>query len=184
MAVARAAVRYAKAILEFAQDQKLTDQVNNDMKLITKTLSENVDLQTMLKSPIIKSEVKKSSLIKIFSGITPASTSLIKMLADNKRIDILGDVAQKYTQLFNQLNGKQTAVVTTVVPLSGELEKKVLAKIEELTKSNVTIDNVIDESIIGGFILRVGDLQYNASIANKLNNLKRELSTNLYVSQL
>ena len=184
MAGARAAIRYAKAILGFAQDQKSAEKVNDDMKLIAKTVAENKELLALLKSPVIKSEIKKDTLKKIFSGISPTSEGLINILTDNKRINILGDVAEKYIILFDQLKGKETAVVTTAVPLSGELEKKVLAKIKDLTSNDVTIENKIDESIIGGFILRVGDLQYDSSIASKLSNIKRELSNNLYVSQL
>ena len=82
--------------------------------------------------------------------------------------------------LYNEAQGVKVAKVTTAVPLSAELETKVLAKVKEMTGSdNVTIENTIDESIIGGFILRVGDLQYNASIANKLEILKREFSKSL-----
>ena len=64
--------------------------------------------------------------------------------------------------------------------MTPEIEAKVLSKVKQMTGSeNVTINNTIDESIIGGFILRVGDLQYNASIANQLGNLKREFSKSL-----
>ncbi|UOB16014.1 ATP synthase F1 subunit delta [Abyssalbus ytuae] len=184
MAGARAAIRYAKAVLGFAQDQNLADQVNDEMKLIAKTVSENKELQTALKSPVIKTEVKKRSLKEIFSGMSPVSEGLINILSENKRLEILGETAEKYIILYDQLKGKEVAVVTTAVPLTADLEKKVLAKVKELTGNKVTVENKIDESIIGGFILRIGDLQYNASIANKLNNLKRELSNNLYVSQL
>jgi F-type H+-transporting ATPase subunit delta len=64
------------------------------------------------------------------------------------------------------------------VALTGDLEKKVLAKVKELTGKNVTLKNIIDETVLGGFILRVGDLQYDASIANQLNTLKREFTLN------
>jgi F-type H+-transporting ATPase subunit delta len=76
------------------------------------------------------------------------------------------------------LKGTQIAKVTTAVPLTEALKTKVLAKVKELTKKDVEVINIIDESILGGFILRVGDIQYNASIANKLNNLKREFTLN------
>jgi F-type H+-transporting ATPase subunit delta len=69
-------------------------------------------------------------------------------------------------------------VVTTAVALTGDLEKKVLAKVKELTGKNVTLKNIIDETVLGGFILRAGDLQYDASIANQLNTLKREFTLN------
>ncbi|HRV54460.1 MAG TPA: F0F1 ATP synthase subunit delta, partial [Mangrovimonas sp.] len=67
---------------------------------------------------------------------------------------------------------------TTAVPMTNDLEIKVLAKVKELTPKSVELHNVIDESILGGFILRIGDKQYNASIANKLNKLRREFSLN------
>ena len=69
-------------------------------------------------------------------------------------------------------------MVTTAVPLTDDLNAKVLAKVKELTGKEAVIENKVDESILGGFILRVGDMQYNASIANKLNNLKRTFSQN------
>jgi len=172
MAGARAAIRYAKAIIGLAQDQKATDTVNDDMKTIVKTIAENGDLKSLLGSPIIKAEIKKASLKEIFSKSHSVTEGAIDVLIQNKRIDILGAVAENYISLYDQLKGKEIALVTTAVPLNGALEKKVLAKVKELTGNDVKIENKIDESIIGGFILRVGDLQYNASIANKLSNLK------------
>ena len=92
----------------------------------------------------------------------------------------MGGVALAYVDLYNDSKGVKTATVITAVTLTPEIEAKVLSKLKEMTGSeNVTINNTIDESIIGGFILRVGDLQYNASIANQLGNLKREFSKSL-----
>jgi F-type H+-transporting ATPase subunit delta len=68
------------------------------------------------------------------------------------------------------------ALVTTAIPLTAELEAKVLAKIATFSNKTVIIQNSIDPTIIGGFILRMGDKQYNASVANRLQNLKREFS--------
>ena len=74
--------------------------------------------------------------------------------------------------------GKEVAKVTTAIPMTNDLEIKVLAKVKELTSKAVTLENMVDESILGGFILRVGDKQYDASISNKLSKLKREFSLN------
>jgi F-type H+-transporting ATPase subunit delta len=104
------------------------------------------------------------------------------LLLENNRVEILGLVAEKYTVLYDELEGKQNAVVTTAVPLTKELEAKVLAKVHALTGKDVTLENVVDEAIIGGFVLRVGDMQYDASIANKLNNLKRDFLNTAVVS--
>ena len=92
----------------------------------------------------------------------------------------MAEVSKKYIELYNEAQGVKLAQVTTAVPLSNELEEKVLAKVKELTGSDkVTLERKIDESIIGGFILRIGDLQYNASISNSLAKIKREFSKSI-----
>lgn len=179
MAGARAAIRYAKAVLDIAQNQNTAEAVHADMALIANTIAESKDLNSMLQSPVIRSAVKKATLLEVFKNTNTLSVNLIDTLIENKRIAILEDVALKYNQLYDQLKGTKVATVTTVVPLSADLESKVLDKVKALTGGNaVEINNVIDESIIGGFILRVGDLQYDASIANKLNKLKQEFTLN------
>ncbi|WP_420571308.1 ATP synthase F1 subunit delta [Kordia sp.] len=178
MAGSRAAIRYAKAILGLAQEQNAGEAVAKDMDSIVKTVENSKDLRLMLNSPIVKSETKKAALQEIFTGMHSVSEGVIDMLVSNKRIDLLDNIAVQYCNLFDQLQGKQVAIVTTAVPLTDGLRDKVLAKVKDLTNNEVTIENKIDESIIGGFILRVGDLQYNASIANQLNTLKRTFSQN------
>ena len=178
MAGTRAAIRYAKAVLSLASDQKAALAVDNDMKLLSKTISENEDLDQLIKNAVIKSEVKKEMLNKIFPKVNVISSNLFDLLVSNKRINILGDIALKYSQLFDDLNGKEKAIVTTAIPMTNDLEEKVLKKIKQLTSKTVELENIVDESIIGGFILRIGDKQYNASVSNKLNKLKREFTLN------
>ncbi|WP_066222724.1 ATP synthase F1 subunit delta [Formosa haliotis] len=178
MAGARAAIRYAKAAISLAKSSNTAEAVNTDMSLIANTIAENKDLSEMLQSPVLKSAVKKSALLEVFNNINPLTVNVIDTLITNKRLSILEDVAVKFNQLYEELTGTDVATVTTVVPLTGDLEAKVLAKLKELTGKTVEIKNVIDASLIGGFILRVGDLQYDASVANKLNKIKQEFSLN------
>lgn len=178
--MSRAAVRYAKAVLQHAQETNTVDAVFGDMKDVQATLSGSKELRTLLKSPIIKAEDKKGALLQIFDKNSTNTKGLIGLLAQNERTDILGGVAESFIGLYNEAKGVKVAQVTTAVALSPEMEEKVLAKVKEMTGSeNVSIENTIDESIIGGFILRVGDLQYNASIANQLGTLKREFSKSI-----
>lgn len=178
MAGTRAAIRYAKAVLSLASDQNAAEAVNNDMKLIATTIEDNAELSQVLKSAVVKSEVKKAALTQIFPNTNSISSEVFNLLMSNKRIDILGDVASTYNQLFDELNGKQKAQVSTAFPMTNDLEIKVLAKVKELTSKAVELENIVDESILGGFILRVGDKQYDASVSNKLNKLKREFTLN------
>ena len=174
--MSRAAIRYAKAILDIAQNSGKAEAVNNDMKSIVTAVGDSAELKEFLASPIIKMDVKKSAVSEIFSSVQNETNSLFQLLFENKRFEILESVAKEYKRLFDESNGVEVAKVTTAIAITPELESKVLAKIAEFSNKKITIENTIDPSIIGGFILRVGDQQYNASVANKLGELKREFS--------
>jgi len=174
--MSRAAIRYAKAIIDIAQSSGKSDDVNNDMMSIVKAITESPELKHFLTSPIIKMEVKKSAISEIFSSVQAETNSLFHLLFENKRFEILQEIAIQYNKLFDESNGIEVAKVTTAFPITPELETKVLAKIAEFSENKITIHNIVDPAIIGGFILRVGDQQYNASVASKLSELKREFS--------
>ena len=178
MAQTRAAIRYAKAVMSLANEQNSASKLNDDMKSIVNAVAESKDLSDMLQSPVIHSKVKKATLLGVFPNMNKLSVKLIDLLVENKRIDIIDVVAQKINMLFDESQGTQIAKVTTAIPLTKELEAKVLTKVKELTGNDAEVQNTVDESILGGFILRVGDIQYNASIANKLDKLKREFTLN------
>lgn len=179
MSNSRASIRYAKAILEMAQQNKSTDAVEQDMRNIVATIGNSKDLRDVLASPVIPGKVKKEALLSVFGDSHAITQGLISILVENKRISMLNEVALHYVILNERLKGKDVAYVTTAVPLTSDLEQKILKQVTAMTGNKVSIENKIDESIIGGFVLRVGDLQYDASIANKLNNLKREFTNSL-----
>jgi F-type H+-transporting ATPase subunit delta len=178
----RAALRYAKALLNLAKEHNLHKEVNENMLLIANTIDESKDLQIMLKSPIIKTEVKKNVLKAIFeSYVNDMSNGLIVLLIENKRIELLKLVAKEYTIIFDYLMGYEVATVTTAIPLTSEMEKEIFDKISKLTSKEVSIKNIVKPEIIGGFILRIEDMQYNASILHQFQSLKKEFNKNLYL---
>lgn len=179
MSDSRAAVRYAKAILDLAVENKATDAVEKDMRSVVSTVSDSKELRDMLSNPVISGSAKKDVLKEVFKGSHAISQGLMNMLVENKRVSLLNEVALKYIILNESLKGKDVAYVTTAVPMTADLEKQLLKQVASITGKEVTLENKIDESIIGGFILRVGDLQYDASVSNKLNNLKREFTNSL-----
>ena len=98
------------------------------------------------------------------------------LLAKNQRINLLGQVAQEYQKRIDALQGAQKAQVTTAAPLEKALEKEVLGMAQKLTPQKVILENKIDPTLLGGFVLQIGDLQYNASVAQQLRTLKQELT--------
>ena len=176
MAGTRAAIRYAKAILEIAESKGVAVAVSEDMNSIASTINRNLELSTFIQNPTLKVEVKEKALLEVFANTNSVTKMLFHLLFENKRFEILEAIALEYNNLFDIMNGVEVAKVTTAIPMDAALEAKVLAKIATLSDKKITIENSVDASIIGGFILRIGDKQYNASIANRLQVLKRELS--------
>jgi len=171
----RVAIRYAKAISERTQIKEQAKQVNKDMKLIVQTIFSSVELSRFVKNPVFSTDIKQVVLSEVFQKINQESKFLIRLLAENKRLELLVSVAQAYNDLYDKINGVQKVQVTTAFPITEKLETEVIAKAKEFTSKSLVIENIVDPSVIGGFILRIGDKQYNASMANQLKRLKREL---------
>ena len=176
MAGTRAAIRYSKAILDLANSKGVAEVVSNDMKTIAATINGNLELTTFIQNPTIKVEVKEKALLEVFAESNSVTKGLFHLLFENKRFEILGAIALEYGKLSDLANGKELAQVTTAFPMDAALEAQVLAKIATLSDKKITLENIVDPAIIGGFILRIGDKQYNASVYNRLQVLKREFS--------
>jgi len=173
----RAANRYAKALLDLAFEENQEEVVFKDMQLVAQTISENEELHLLLESPIFKITEKKEALLSIFEEkISSLSSKLIGLLETNKRMSLLQLIAVQYSVLYNEKKQFVEASVTTAFPIDDKMKALILVKAQELSNGKeVQLTNKVDESIIGGFILRVGDVQIDASVLNKLGNLKREL---------
>ena len=172
--MSRAAIRYAKAILETAVSSGKANQVNEDMKSIIAAVDSSADLNQFLASPIITSDLKMNALSEVFSSVQAETKSLFRLLQENKRFEIVAAIASQYNAQFDEMNGVEVANVTTAFPITADLEAQILAKAATISTKKLTIQNTVDPSIIGGFILRIGDKQYNASVSNRLQELKRE----------
>jgi F-type H+-transporting ATPase subunit delta len=143
---------------------------------VVASMAGSAELSEFLSSPIISTEVKMNAVSEVFAAVQPETKSLFRLLQENKRFEILAEIAKQFNAQYDAMNGVEVAKVTTAIAMNAELESKVLAKIATISDKKITIENIVDPSIIGGFILRIGDKQYNASVANRLQELKREFS--------
>ena len=174
----RAALRYAKALLDFSIESHKEEKVYFEMQNIFSVMQSFPDLDNALNNPVLPTKKKRQIMNEVFNKGNKITKRLFELLSQNKREGILGIIAKKYITLFDQNMGKVTAMVTTAVPLTNSLKKKVLHKAAELSRLKIELKNIIDPSIKGGFILRVGDLQYNASVSERMQILNRELIKN------
>ena len=173
----RAAARYAKAMLEISVENGNADAINNDMILISESVSQSNELKTFLNNPVIGDSAKFNAVEEVFAGANQGTKELFKLLKTNSRFELLAAIAMDYQKQYEEHKGIERVTVTTAIPMDADLEAKVLVKAKEIVQGKeVIISNVVDSSIIGGFILKIGDKQYNASIAHQLEVLKRELT--------
>ncbi len=170
-----AAYRYAKAVMDLAVESKQADALEKDMRQVREAIAESEDLRDLLGNPVVNTAEKLKALKAVFASAKPMTQKLFDVLGENKRIGLLDTVAHQFILLYEKMQGQDVALVTTAVPLSAAQEKSILSQLKKITGKETSLKNEVDPELIGGFVLRVGDLEYNASVAGKLDHLKREL---------
>ena len=171
----RAAIRYAKAIYEIADEENFIEEIFNDMIRINKLNRDSSDFKNLLSNSIIDNFDKKKAILSLLEKNNPITEKLLDLLIHNKRVAIISDIASSFVQLYNKNNNIKEAIIITASPIDKNLEKKILSQIKIPAAKSITLTNLIDSSIIGGFIIRYDGKEYNASIKQNLKNLKTEL---------
>ena len=181
----KAGIRYAKSLFKLAQERNEVELVSADMALIDKTIHENPELRSMLKSPIIKSDKKASIMRSIFSANIGTTTSAFLELIIKKRREMYTDaIARQFVILHLENNGIEEAMLTTAFKIDDSFRQRILDLVVKHSKNNkVELQERIDPSIIGGFVLRFGDNQIDTSIEREIELLRREFDKNLYVKE-
>lgn len=177
-------IRYAQALAGLAGERNETTAVYADMKSIAAAYDGSEDLRTLLKSPVIKPDAKIAIFKAVFGTLSAVTQLFVEKITKGQREKYLGDIAKSFIHQVDAGNGIYTVKVKTAAPLSAANRAKVqtLAKAElsGADVKEVQIEEVIDPSIIGGFILTVGDRQIDTSFGQKLKELKRTFNENIY----
>jgi F-type H+-transporting ATPase subunit delta len=182
MTESKVARRYANSLLTLAVERNIMDRINEDMLLIARTCAQNKELSQLLKNPIINSDKKESILNALFGSKVDAVTkTFVQLLARKGREADLEAIAAAFNLMYKNVKGIKTAYVTTAVAMDDSLRGEVMNLLKRSRGEQVELIEKVDPSIIGGFVLRIGDVQYDASISKKLKALKSEFDDNLYI---
>jgi F-type H+-transporting ATPase subunit delta len=185
MSDSRVASRYAKSLLELANERGELEAVQQDMKLLQDTAKESREFELLLKNPIVNSDKKQTILQKLFgSKMTRLSMEFFKIISRKNREPILVSVANEFMQQYRAYKGISQAEVTTTMPLTDELRSQFRQIVANITGNQVELKEKIDRSLIGGYVLRVGDRQIDESLSSKLTELEAELTKNQYVKEI
>src|SRR4051812_3153402 len=181
----RVARPYAKSLLELAEEKGRLDEVKKDMALFVEVCEANNNFVRVMKNPIITHDKKAAILETLFKGrVSDLTMSMFKILTRKNREAFLFDIAKSFTDQFNVFRGIEIAEVTTTYPLTEDQRKTFIQLVSQADNKKVNLKENIDESIIGGFVLKVGDKQVDESIKRKLHKLKSEFKENPYISKL
>jgi F-type H+-transporting ATPase subunit delta len=180
----RVASRYAKSFIDLSIEQGVLEQAYNDMKSIMAICKSNHDFVTFLKSPIIKTDKKLAVLKEIFNGkLNKVTDAYIQLITNKKREIYLAEIATEFVNQYKEKKKILTAIVTTANGIDDATRKKVMEIVKGASTSEVVLEEKIDKNIVGGFIIRVGDKQIDASIASKLNSLRRTFKENPFIKE-
>jgi F-type H+-transporting ATPase subunit delta len=177
----RATLRYAKSLLELAKEQNSLEESKADMQAVVSICQTSKELVLLLKSPVVKTDKKLAIVAEIFSDFTPLTLSFIYLITRKKREALLFDIAKRFLSLYKIDQGIESAVLTTATPLDDDSRALVLDFIKKQGVSQVDLTEQVDESLIGGAILRLGDKQLDASVARQIKDLKQSFNKNLYI---
>ena len=180
-----AALRYVKSLLDLSVEKGVLDQVHNDMLLFSKVCRENRAFALMLRNPIIKHDKKREVLEAIFKKKVNALTmAIFDIITRKNREPLLAEIASEFHNAYNEHKGIGRASVTTAVPLDAAQRKEFEKIIKKLIdKKDIELEEKLDKDMIGGFVLKAGDKQIDASLKNKLKALRTKLNENPYVKE-
>ena len=182
MKATRLSSRYAKSLLSLVVEQNKLEDTLSDMKHIENVCSENKDLSLLLKSPIVKTDKKISILSEIFSkSVSDVTMSFIHIITSKKREMYLEGIAESFISLYKVHNNIETVTLTTAVPIDENTKSEILSYIKKNGKTDVELTEIIDEDILGGMIVKMGDKQLDASVIRDIKELKKTFNKNLYI---
>ena len=176
MADYKVSLRYATSLLDLAAEKELMDIISGDVEIIVKALEKSHDLKRALENPVIRPEIKLSVLDEIFkSRINIQTLHFIRFLVKKGRENLMSEIATKFLQLRDERMGIVNVDIQTAFELSGEQENNLRDTIEKMLKKKARLKIKVHPEVVGGFIAKVNDTVYDASVKHQLENLKQQL---------
>jgi F-type H+-transporting ATPase subunit delta len=174
----KAASRYAKSLIDLSTEQNAFEEMKNDMVLLEQVIDQNPELEAILRNPIVPLNKKSGILDNVFGDKVHAVTkAFLKLVVSKGRAGILFAISKAFISQYNLIKGIVTAEVTSATGLTDANRAEITNIVKKESGANVVlIKEKINDKLIGGFVLKVGDRQFDASISSSLNKLKKEFA--------
>jgi F-type H+-transporting ATPase subunit delta len=181
----RIATRYARSLLLLSLEKNELEKSFADMSAVHSAISSSRDLRLFLANPVVKTDTKVKILVKIFGASTGVLVmSFMTLLVNKGRESLLAEVAESFVEQVKRHKKITSVELISAVPLAPDTRARVLEMATNMAKGEVDLKERVDADLIGGFVLRVGDQQVDASVSSEIRDLRRTFEKNPYVAEL
>lgn len=169
---------YADALFELALEENSLDIVFEEMEFVLQVMNENEDYLKLLSVPTVSENDKKAMLSEAFEEkLCDTVFNFLNVLCDNGRINRFAAIADEFKKMYNGHNGIIEVVCTTTEPLSESLREKLVQKLSKVSGKKIVLIEKTDKSIIGGIVLNYNNTKIDASIKNRLDNMRQQIDS-------
>lgn len=169
--------RYAEALFQIGEEENLTDIMYQELSDVVNLIKVNQDFFSVLKSPVISKKEKISLIDNIFENkININIKNFLKILIEQDRISFILDISDSYKELLNEKNNILEGFVISAIPMKKEEIKELEEKLSKKYNKNVTLENKVDKSILGGVLVRLGNEEIDGTVKTRLDKMKEQLS--------
>ncbi|MGL5640796.1 MAG: F0F1 ATP synthase subunit delta [Paraclostridium sp.] len=171
------ASRYAEALFQVGEESNSTEKLYNELKAVVDIIKENPEFSNILKSPIVSKEDKKTLLSNIFGAqIDKEMLNFMKILADKDRLSLVASIQEAFKALLNKKNNILEGIAITAIPMKEDEVNALQTKLSTKYNKTVILKNEVDESILGGVLVRLGNEEIDGTVKNRLDKMKEQLS--------
>jgi ATP synthase F1 delta subunit len=167
---------YAEALFEVAKERGKLDRIREQLGELVDAVERDRDLQVFFFSPYFSSEEKREGLRRAVSGAEAELVNFCELLIDKHRMPVIFRARARFDELWAEENKLLEVTLTSAVELDPEIVKRVGGEVERQTGRKIELESAVDERILGGLVLRVGNMVLDASLRNKLEKLRKEVA--------
>lgn len=169
--------RYAEALFQLSEDENITKEIYNELHDMVEVIKNNKELDNVLKSPLVAKNEKTQLIEALFNNkINNDLKNFLKILVEKGRISSLKSIELTFKELLNDKHNIIEGTVISAIALTEKQVKELEEKLSKKYNKNVTLENEVDQSILGGVLVRLGNTQIDGSVKTRLNNIKDQLT--------
>ncbi len=169
------AVRYAKALFSLAKEKNTLSKVKDDMAQIVSVCEQDDVFNRFLENPVLPFAKKNKIFDAIFKQADKLTLDFIHLVTQNRREPFLKQMALDFLNLYKTEKGIKTVHFASVTKINDTVRKEIKNIIKSSFDAETELIETTDENLVGGFLIRIDDLQYDASVARQLEHIKREI---------